>query len=103
MGHVLIVDDEVSMREFLVICLRRSGHTVTSAASPALALAELGRSSFDIVVTDLRMPGGMDGLGLLRAIKARPADAGMAPATMRTPDTVRCVATRREPRTCQSP
>ena len=79
MGHVLIVDDELSMREFLAICLRRSGHTVTSAASPALALAELGRASFDIVVTDLRMPGGMDGLGLLRAIKARPADAGMAP------------------------
>jgi two-component system, NtrC family, response regulator PilR len=69
MGNVLVVDDEQSMREFLAICLRRSGHSVTAASSPALAVAQLQQTAFDIVVTDLRMPGDLDGLGLLKEIK----------------------------------
>ncbi len=59
------------MREFLAICLRRAGHTVKVVASAAEALTELRGSATDIVVTDLRMPGELDGLGLLTAIKSR--------------------------------
>jgi two-component system response regulator PilR (NtrC family) len=79
MGTVLVVDDEQSMREFLAICLRRAGHTVAAVAAPALALVELNQRPIDIVVTDLRMPGDMDGLGLLHAIKKRPAGEWPAP------------------------
>jgi two-component system response regulator PilR (NtrC family) len=70
MGRILVVDDERSMREFLAICLRRAGHAVTIADSGTAAMESLAASPADIVVTDLRMPGELDGLGLLRAIRA---------------------------------
>ncbi len=70
MGRVLVVDDELSMREFLAICLRRAGHEVAVADSGAAAMTLLAATPADIVVTDLRMPGKLDGLGLLRAIRA---------------------------------
>src|SRR5262245_38333253 len=58
------------MREFLGICLRRAGHEVTLAQSPGDALDQLRQRPFDIVVSDLKMPGELDGLALLRQIKA---------------------------------
>lgn len=69
-GSILVVDDEQSMREFLAICLRRAGHTVTLASSGDEALVTVRGSSFDVVVTDLRMPGETDGMALLRAVRA---------------------------------
>jgi len=68
-SQILVVDDEQSMREFLAICLRRSGHEVTVATSGEDALGVLVGKPFDVVITDLRMPGKVDGLGLLQAIK----------------------------------
>ena len=59
------------MREFLAICLRRAGHQVTAAQNGAAAIALLDKSSFDVVVTDLKMPGEVDGIGLLKAIKSK--------------------------------
>ncbi len=69
MAEILVVDDEQSMREFLAICLRRNGHNVTLATSGEVALERLAAHPFDIVITDLRMPGKVDGLGVLQAIK----------------------------------
>ena len=69
MGSVLVVDDERSMREFLAICLKREGHEVTVADSAASALESLAAHPVDIVVTDLKMPGDLDGLGLLERVK----------------------------------
>ncbi|MGE5183841.1 MAG: sigma-54-dependent transcriptional regulator [Acidobacteriota bacterium] len=69
MGAILVVDDEQSMREFLAICLRRAGHQVKTATSGSEALARLRDQPFDVVVTDLKMPGEPDGLGILKAIK----------------------------------
>jgi two-component system, NtrC family, response regulator PilR len=69
-GNVLVVDDEQSMREFLAICLRRAGHAVRVVSSATDALADLRLHLTDVVVTDLRMPGELDGLGLLTAIKS---------------------------------
>jgi two-component system, NtrC family, response regulator PilR len=64
-GDILIVDDERSMREFLAIYLRRTGHRVEAAAGGADGLAALRSREFDVVITDLRMPsvGGLDVLG----------------------------------------
>jgi two-component system response regulator PilR (NtrC family) len=75
MGSVLVVDDERSMREFLAICLRREGHEVAVAQSGTQALEALAARPTDIVVTDLRMPGELDGLGLLGEVKRRGLDA----------------------------
>jgi two-component system response regulator PilR (NtrC family) len=83
-GKILVVDDEQSMREFLGICLRRAGHEVTVARSGGEALERLRALPIDIVVSDLKMPGGLDGLSLLQAIKSgsiqRAATAGGPPA-----------------------
>jgi two-component system response regulator PilR (NtrC family) len=68
-GQILVVDDEQSMREFLSICLRRAGHTVSVARSGADALETLKSTPIDVVVTDLKMPGEVDGLTLLQTIK----------------------------------
>src|SRR5690348_13072759 len=70
------------MREFLAIALRRAGHDVTTAASGSAALERLRGAAFDLVVTDLMMPGEPDGLGVLTAIKggeARPRGAAGQP------------------------
>ncbi len=79
MGTILVVDDEQSMREFLAICLRRAGHTVALAKSGADAVERVKAEPFDIVVTDLKMPGEVDGLGVLRAIKAGTIKHGAEP------------------------
>jgi two-component system response regulator PilR (NtrC family) len=69
-GKILVVDDEQSMREFLSICLKRAGHEVTATQNATEALAKLRAEPFDVVVTDLKMPGDLDGLGILKAIKS---------------------------------
>jgi two-component system response regulator PilR (NtrC family) len=83
-AKILVVDDELSMREFLGICLRRAGHEVTVAQSGSEAIERLRALPIDVVVSDLKMPGGLDGLSLLAAIKSgtiqRAAVAGGAPA-----------------------
>jgi two-component system response regulator PilR (NtrC family) len=70
MAKILVVDDEQSMREFLAICLRRGGHQVAVAQSGDEALGVLRAAPFDVVVTDLKMPGTTDGLGILAGIKS---------------------------------
>jgi two-component system response regulator PilR (NtrC family) len=88
MGTVLVVDDERSMREFLAICLRREGHQVSVAESGERALEALGESAADIVVTDLKMPGKVDGLGLLKGIRERGLDTEVIVVTaFATPQT----------------
>ena len=66
-GRVLVVDDEVGMREFLSVCLRRAGHQITAAKSGADALRMLSEdeAGFDVVITDLTMPG-VPGMEVLR-------------------------------------
>lgn len=68
MAAVLIVDDERSMRDFLKILLEREGHEVIAADSGAKALELLAAQSFDVIVSDIRMPG-MTGIELLEAVK----------------------------------
>ncbi len=79
MGAILVVDDEQSMRDFLAIYLRRNGHQVKVAADGSKALELLRETAFDLVVTDLRMPGDLDGIGILKAVKALPLVAGLTP------------------------
>ena len=68
--RVLVVDDEASMRELLEIVLGNAGYDVTSVAAPDGAFQLLEESTFDVVVTDLRMGkdrlAGMDVLAWLR-------------------------------------
>jgi DNA-binding NtrC family response regulator len=64
-ARVLLVDDEAVAREGLATALRRDGFDVTTADNGDTALALLRTRDFEVMLTDLRMPG-MDGLDLLR-------------------------------------
>ncbi len=68
MNKLLIVDDEKSMREFLAIVLRKEGYYVSTAADGETALHLIEHDIFDLVMSDMKMPG-LDGLALLKAIK----------------------------------
>lgn len=67
-ARILIVDDSPTTREVLERNLRAEGHEVHSAANVAAAVKVLERASIDLVVTDLRMPGG-DGMELVRHVR----------------------------------
>ncbi len=68
MGHILVVDDERSMREFLEIMLQSAGHEVSHAPDAHAAIAWLRDHSVDLVLTDLRLPqgSGMDVLSFAK-------------------------------------
>jgi len=68
--RVLIVDDNASLLRFLVSAFSANGCTVTRAAAAEQALALITEQSFDLVVSDIKMPG-LSGLDLLRAVKGR--------------------------------
>ncbi len=68
MAHLLIVDDEPSIRELLEISFRKEGHKVEVAASGEAAKRHVASRIFDIVVSDICMPD-MDGVELLRYCK----------------------------------
>ena len=76
MASILVVDDELSMREFLKILLEKDGYHVTTAADGKLALELAGQHPFDLVISDIRMPG-MSGLELLAQLKQLKADIGV--------------------------
>jgi two-component system response regulator PilR (NtrC family) len=63
-ARILVVDDERSMREFLEILLERDGHEVVSCGEAEQAVLALQSDEFDLVISDIRMPG-MSGLDLL--------------------------------------
>ena len=64
-GTILIAEDEAAVRESLAEVLRDEGYQVTVACDGAAAIASLGTQDFDLVLSDLRMPGA-DGLAVLR-------------------------------------
>ncbi|MBW2038413.1 MAG: sigma-54-dependent Fis family transcriptional regulator [Deltaproteobacteria bacterium] len=67
-GHILVVDDEPSMRTALSILLRREGYQVSQAGDGREALKILARGQYDMVLTDLKMER-VDGMELLRQVK----------------------------------
>src|SRR5215475_10443832 len=68
MAHILVVDDERSICELLEITFRKEGHRVEVANTVDAAKRKLESQIFDIVISDVRMPGA-DGLDLLRFVK----------------------------------
>lgn len=71
---LLIVDDEESVRDSLVNWFIEDGFQVASAENAKKAITLLEKENFDIILTDIKMPG-MDGLELLKRIKALKKDA----------------------------
>ncbi len=66
---VLVVEDELLIRMFLSDELRDAGFHVIEAYNADEALVILGSVVPDIIVSDVRMPGSLDGIGLLAAVR----------------------------------
>lgn len=70
---ILIVDDEVNIRNALATMLEKQGHPVATAENGEAALARMAERPCGLVLLDLKMPG-LDGMDLLRRIKANSPD-----------------------------
>ena len=66
--RILLVDDEPLMRLSMVDALESIGHDVEAAASGTEGIEAIRQRPFDLVITDLRLPGA-DGLTVLTATK----------------------------------
>ena len=64
MARVLLVEDEASLRDVVAEALADLGHELTVAADGVEAMRHLASSTFDVVVSDISMPGGVSGIDL---------------------------------------
>jgi DNA-binding NtrC family response regulator len=67
--RVLVVDDEIGLRDTMFKRLKKRGLEVSTAGSGEEALDILSRDPFDVIVLDVKMPG-IDGIETLKRIKA---------------------------------
>ncbi len=67
-GHVLIIDDEASLRQTMARILLRAGFEVTTVASGQESLAMIDEHAFDMAYLDIRLPD-MNGLEVLKSIR----------------------------------
>ncbi|HYQ27292.1 MAG TPA: response regulator [Polyangiaceae bacterium] len=71
MAKIMTVDDSVSLRKLVASALQAAGHSVSEADSGASALSVAQTTTFDLVISDLNMPG-MDGLTLVSHLRKLP-------------------------------
>lgn len=69
--RILLVDDNEALRTVTATYLRDCGFAVAEAADAAAAIGLLQQSSFEAIVSDIVMPGAIDGLGLAREVGRR--------------------------------
>jgi CheY-like chemotaxis protein len=78
--RVLVVDDDADARDFLIAILEQYGAMTTATASATEALKRLQQMNYDLLLSDIGMPGG-NGYRLIRQIRALPsAQGGQIPA-----------------------
>ena len=74
-GKILVVDDEESLCQVMSFTLRKENYDVVTASDGLKAIKLLGKSSFDLVIADLRMPQ-MGGLELLSKVRELDSELG---------------------------
>ncbi|MCP5208003.1 MAG: response regulator [Hahellaceae bacterium] len=67
---VLVVDDSASIRQMLEFTLKRASFDVDSAPEPTSALTMADRATYDLVITDVNMPG-MDGYAFVEQMRKK--------------------------------
>jgi len=67
--QILVVDDELSMREYLEVLLSRGGYQVVTAPDVATAVDTILKNNLDVVISDIKL-GQESGLAVLRAARA---------------------------------
>ncbi len=72
MGHILVAEDDAAVRSFVVRALQHRKHSVTAVEDGVQALEALEKGRFDLLITDIVMPG-LDGIALaLKVTGERP-------------------------------
>jgi len=66
---ILVVDDDFEIRQLLKILLQTQGYEPVTAANADEAMALLRQRPFDLLLLDIMLPGGMDGVSLCRSIR----------------------------------
>src|SRR6476619_5239227 len=74
MPRILLIDDDAAVLESMSRTLKSAGYTVQPAASGEEGLAAARRGSFDVILSDMRMPG-MSGLDLLKKVREAHVDS----------------------------
>ncbi|MBK9167359.1 MAG: sigma-54-dependent Fis family transcriptional regulator [Bryobacterales bacterium] len=75
--QILVVDDEMVMRESMAAWLREDGYTVDTAGTGSEAIQLARQKSYAICFVDLKMPGGMDGIETMMEIRKLQPDAAV--------------------------
>jgi PAS domain S-box-containing protein len=91
--HILVLDDEADTCEVVAAVLARCGARVTEATSAADALEAVAAADFDLIVSDIGMPG-VDGYEFIRRVRARERESG----TRQTPAVALTAYAREEDR-----
>ena len=85
MKKVLIMEDELNIRSFVVINLKRAGYDVVEAGTGAEALDKLQKNpDIGVAILDIMVPGDMDGFEVCRQIRAGSKHIGIIMLTART-------------------
>ncbi len=71
--NILVVDDELSMREFLGVLLTKQGYRVSDAKNGSQALKMIQKNDYDLILSDIRL-GDITGLEILREAKKKNSD-----------------------------
>ena len=85
-GRILVVDDDPSLRRVLQVQLEQEGYEVAVTASAQQTLSVLQLRQFDLVITDLKMPG-MSGLELLKHARLQYSQTIIMLTAFRTAET----------------
>lgn len=92
---VLVVDDEPMIRMVLADALEDDGFVVIEASNVLEAVAVLGSQHVDCLVTDIDMPGGLNGLDLLKFVRGFDARMVVIVTSGRLPNEVELFASER--------
>jgi len=68
-GKLLVIDDDYSLREMMELMLRGAGHQVTLAADGSSGLQAAAEQEFDVIISDIKMPG-LSGLDVLKRLRS---------------------------------
>jgi DNA-binding response OmpR family regulator len=82
-GRVLVVEDDADLCEVMVTALSSDGHSVIAAADGHAALDALAAERFDLVLLDLALGPGPDGVEVCRRLRAAGGDAHVVAVTAR--------------------
>lgn len=72
MKEILIVDDQIEVRELVEVTLRGNDYNITQASSGEEALKKISENRPDLILMDIMMPGGKDGIEITKIIKSNP-------------------------------